>query len=141
VRPYLSDQIRTAVVLRARGQCEYCHHLASHSSDPFEVEHIIPIDKGGSSDLENLALACRGCNGLKGTRTEAHDPLTGEVVSLFHPRSGDWSTHFVWSHDFRQMIGKTPTGRATIALLELNRIGLQNLRRALQLDGFHPPED
>ena len=141
MRPYLSEQTRESVALRARGQCEYCRHLVSHSSDPFEVEHIIPLDKGGSSDLENLGLACRGCNGLKGTRTEAPDPLTGEAAPLFHPRLDSWHTHFVWSHDFLQVVGKTPAGRATIAVLELNRMGLQNLRRALLLDGFHPLQD
>jgi len=37
------------------------------------------------------------------------------------------------------LLGLTPTGRATIAALRLNREGVINLRRALKLEGKHPP--
>jgi 5-methylcytosine-specific restriction endonuclease McrA len=29
----------------------------------FSVEHIVPISQGGNDMLDNLALACQGCNG------------------------------------------------------------------------------
>jgi hypothetical protein len=38
-----------------------------------------------------------------------------------------------------QMIGITPTGRATIERLNLNREGVVNLRAVLSLINWHPP--
>jgi hypothetical protein len=38
-----------------------------------------------------------------------------------------------------QIIGDTPTGRATIVGLELNRLGVVNLRRLLGEEEGHPP--
>jgi hypothetical protein len=39
------------------------------------------------------------------------------------------------------VIGLTPTGRATVNELNLNRSGLINLRRVLFACGEHPPSD
>jgi hypothetical protein len=58
---------------------------------------------------------------------------------LFHPREQRWEAHFAWNHDFTLILGVTPTGRATIAALQLNRPGLVNLRRVLYMVGEHPP--
>jgi hypothetical protein len=38
-------------------------------------------------------------------------------------------------------IGLTPTGRATVERLQLNREGVVNLRRVLRTIGQHPPMD
>lgn len=37
-----------------------------------EVDHLVPISKGGTDDLSNLALACVTCNTQKKAMT-AHD--------------------------------------------------------------------
>jgi hypothetical protein len=99
----------------------------------------MPRSKGGLTTLENLALSC-GCNAYKGARTHAHDPQTGRLVMLFHPRWQHWSRHFAWSEDFLSIVGRTATGRATVAALHLNRPELLNLRRVLHIVGVHPPE-
>ncbi len=132
---------RLAVFIRAGYRCEYCRHPVAFSSDPFEVEHIIPVEQGGTTTLDNLALSCRGCNHLKHILTEAMDPATGVTVPLFHPRHQQWSAHFQWSFDATQVLALTATGRATLEALQLNREGLRNLRRALVLDGAHPPDE
>lgn len=105
----------------------------------FSVEHIIPLSQGGKTALDNLALACQGCNSHKYTRVEAVDPTTGDVVPLYHPRQQKWRDHFSWSQDYVLVIGLTPTGRATVETLRLNREGLVNLRRMLYEMGEHPP--
>ncbi len=38
------------------------------------------------------------------------------------------------------MVGITPTGRATLEKLQLNREGVVNLRRVLRLADEHPPQ-
>ena len=37
-------------------------------------------------------------------------------------------------------LGKTPTGRATVSRLQVNRASVMSLRRVLILDGKHPPK-
>ena len=69
----------------------------------------------------------------------ASDPVSGLVTPLFHPRQQRWGEHFRWSEDFTEIIGFTPAGRATVAVLHLNRSGLVNMRRILYAAGEHPP--
>jgi hypothetical protein len=131
--------VRRAVADRAAGCCEYCFSQAAFSPDPFSVEHITPRSRGGSHDPGNLAFSCQGCNSRKYTRVEGPDPISGEPTTLYHPRRHLREEHFAWNEDYTILVGKTPTGRATIALLELNRAEVVNLRRALAQTGEHPP--
>lgn len=137
----VSAELRAAVVERAGGCCEYCRSQARFATQSFSAEHIIPRSRGGPTTLENLALACQGCNNHKYNHVEGIDLISGEPAPLFHPRQRAWSDHFAWSDDYTQIIGLTPTGRATVVLLQLNRPGLVNLRRVLYAAGEHPPAE
>jgi hypothetical protein len=106
-----------------------------------ELDHLIPEALGGSNEEENLWLACSLCNDAKGCRIASEDPTSGEVVRLFNPRHQDWHAHFRWSVDGFLLIGLTPTGRATVATLRLNRASLVLARRAWVSVGWHPPGD
>jgi hypothetical protein len=110
-----------------------------YTSQSFACEHVIPVAKGGETCLDNLALACGGCNGHKATKLEATDPDSEETVVLFHPRQEKWETHFTWSEDALQIVGITTIGRATVRALHLNRAGVVNIRKLLQMAGLHPP--
>jgi 5-methylcytosine-specific restriction endonuclease McrA len=131
---------RREVEKRARNLCEYCISRQDHSPQSFSVEHILPKSKKGNDELENLALSCQSCNNFKYTKTEAFDLLTGQNVPLYNPRKDVWEEHFTWSSDFTNLVGISPTGRATIELLKLNRESVQNLRLALHFVGKHPPK-
>lgn len=135
----LSQKNRKFVAKRAQHCCEYCVSLRAYSPDPFCVEHIFPISQGGTSDLENLAYSCNGCNNYKYAHTTALDPLTGIAVPLFHPRNDIWDFHFRWSPDSKIIVGITPIGRATVTRMKLNRLALQNQRGLLFDIGKHPP--
>jgi hypothetical protein len=135
----MSEPDRRAVAERACRCCEYCFSQELNSHGDFAIEHIRPRADGGSDDLSNLAWSCQGCNNRKYTAQEAIDPATGLIARLYNPRSDRWQDHFVWSDDFTQIEGTSPTGRATITRLDLNRIGVVNLRRALTSSGYHPP--
>ncbi len=135
----ITSAIRKMVAERAKECCEYCQSQLFFSPDPFVVEHIIPKSRGGTNELDNLAFACQGCNGIKYNKVAEVDPTTDETVPLFHPRQDKWSDHFVWSKEFTLIIGVTPTGRATIEALQLNRAGVVNLRKVLFSMGEHPP--
>ena len=137
--PRVSASQRQAVADRAAGCCKYCLSQERFSPDPFSVEHIVPRSAGGIEDEENLAFSCQGCNNRKYTSTTAIDPVTGLVVALFNPRRDSWTENFVWNNDFTQIVALTPTGRATVAKLQLNRPGVANLRSVLREIREHPP--
>ena len=124
---------------RAHGCCEYCRSQVRYATETFSTEHIEPQKAGGKAELDNLALACQGCNNHKATKIKAIDPVTKQLAPLFHPRLQKWSEHFYWSEDHTLIFGITATGRATVADLKLNRESVVNLRRALYLIGTHPP--
>lgn len=132
--------LRRAVVRRAAGRCEYCRSPEAVSAAPYCVDHIVPERAGGKTESKNLAFACYGCNGHKGSATTATDPAMGNGVPLFNPRQQRWSEHFAWSSDWEEILGLTPVGRATVAALAFNRAPLRNLRRLLRRAGELPPE-
>jgi HNH endonuclease len=135
----ISTDLRQQVSVRAGGCCEYCRSQARYATQAFSVEHILPHAQGGATRLDNLAFACQGCNNHKYDKVEVPDPVSGQQVPLYHPCRDVWDTHFVWSDDFTLIIGITPTGRATVDALHLNRDGVVNLRRLLYAIGQHPP--
>lgn len=132
-------KLRRLVRQRALGYCEYCQCPEFCATQLHSIEHIEPESRGGKSVEGNLALACQGCNGSKSDKTHAIDPATRRMVPLFHPRSENWFAHFAWSPDQLYLIGLTPTGRATIRELDLNREGVRHLRHLLILNREHPP--
>ena len=113
--PVLKARVRT----RAGNRCEYCQ--LSQEDSPLaalHVEHIIPRVHGGPDRWDDLALACIDCNLHKGTNLAGLDPQTGRLTALFHPRRQRWEDHFVWRGIC--IAGKTPVGRATVLVLNLN---------------------
>jgi hypothetical protein len=126
-----ADSYRAAVVRRAHYRCEYCGYPEAASSTPLEVDHIVPEAKGGSTTLDNLALSCRSCNLHKYVKTEAIDPVTGEVVPLFNPRTLQWPEHFTLDRNTGEVYGLTPIGRATVVALVLNSTHAITTRRLL----------
>lgn len=61
------------------------------------------------------------------------DPLTGDVVTLFHPRRERWAEHFLL-HGMR-IKGITAVGRATVQGLAMNEIRRLELRAELLARG------
>jgi len=132
-------QQKQNIIKRANNCCEYCQSQAQFATQSFSIDHIIPLSKGGKTTLVNLAFACQGCNNHKYNRTEALDPASKKMVPLYNPRQQKWYDHFGWNDDFTLIIGITPTGRATVGALNLNRESVMNLRQLLCGMGEQPP--
>lgn len=80
-RYQVGEKKRMQVYSKTNGKCFYCgvgleiedildwggkvvtqrHH--------WNVDHMLPVSRGGEYNLENLVPACVSCNGFKGTRT------------------------------------------------------------------------
>lgn len=141
-RFYIPVEIERRVRKDAQNRCGYCLSPQRLVMARLEIEHIIPIAKGGSNEESNLWLSCPICNRYKSDKTTGVDPETGETVKLFNPRTQVWSEHFYWTEDGIQIVGKTPTGRATVKALHLSDdADTLEVRSYWVLAGWHPPKD
>jgi hypothetical protein len=125
---------------RAKFRCEYClfpEHLAELR---FQIDHIIAKKHAGRGTAPNLALACFRCNSHKGANISGVDPVSAQIVRLFHPRQDAWRKHFTWRGP--RLVGLTPIGRVTIAVLKINRPDAVLVRASLLEEGisFSPSE-
>ena len=136
---YISREVERRVRQMAQDRCGYCLSQQQYVFAPLEIEHIVPCALGGTSNEENLWLACPLCNSYKGVQHEGIDPLTDGVAPLFNPRMQKWQEHFAWSEDSTQIVGQTACGRATVIALQLNNIIAVTVRRAWVSAGWHPP--
>lgn len=142
----ISKSLYDAVRQRAQFRCEYCHYPELLSSAPLSIDHIQPRSLNGRDDFDNLALACRRCNERRYNFITGIDSETETEIALFNPRQQQWSEHFIWTVDALQIVGKTPTGRATCNRLDLNderreEPFIQNARQQWVAAGLHPPKN
>ena len=66
-----------ALVRSKGGRCEYCgvrtrcYLSPPTAADYLHKDHRVPLSRGGSDGIDNLAVSCRRCNSDKGTLTDA----------------------------------------------------------------------
>jgi 5-methylcytosine-specific restriction endonuclease McrA len=115
----MQESVKALVRERASNRCEYCQlHQNDSPLGALHIEHVIPKKHGGLDVLDNLALACIDCNLRKGPNLTGIDPDTNQVTELFHPRRHEWREHFAW--DGIYIVGRTPIGRTTVRVLDMN---------------------
>lgn len=125
----MDAQLIRRVWQRARSRCEYCRLPANVYPAPFQIDHIIARQHGGTAEDGNLALACIHCNRYKGPNIAGLDPQTRRITRLFNPREDSWEENFEW--EGAELRALTDVGRATIAVLFMNDPELLVLRHAL----------
>jgi len=62
LRSNLNETKKKVVASSQQWVCRYCKQLLDAS---YEIDHIIPLYKGGNNDLNNLQALCRNCHGQK----------------------------------------------------------------------------
>lgn len=60
---YIDRVIINFILERDYGICSYCLKPGK------EVDHIVPISKGGTNEINNLTTACRTCNATKSNKS------------------------------------------------------------------------
>ena len=105
-------------------RCGYCRF--PFSKNPFgrmafHADHIIPKVKAPhlSTVVSNLVWACIRCNLKKRDFMQGHDPVTNQLVPLYHPRNQIWPAEFQGLSNGK-INGRTPTGRGTESRLQFN---------------------
>ena len=64
-RQPIPRQLRHEVFKRDGYRCRECG--ASKNETSLEIDHILPVAKGGTNDIDNLQTLCRECNRMKHT--------------------------------------------------------------------------
>ncbi|MEO8065521.1 MAG: HNH endonuclease [Candidatus Doudnabacteria bacterium] len=62
-RKTIQPALRKRVYIRDKYICGYCGVRKKSSS--LNVDHIIPVSKGGYDGIENFVTACKNCNHTK----------------------------------------------------------------------------
>ncbi len=125
------------ILRRSGGCCEYCLVAHDHRAIQLHVDHIISKKHGGEDTLDNLCSACRSCNQYKGANVAALDPLTDEPARLYSPRAQAWDDHFELKVDMT-IAGRSPEGRATVAVLRMNLARRVSERYEAWMQGDYP---
>lgn len=66
-RKRLSKDERQKVYTKCNGRCAYCGCELEYKD--MQVDHVIPLKRGGKDDIKNMLPACRSCNHYKATLT------------------------------------------------------------------------
>jgi len=74
-RVHIPVQKRYLILKRDLYTCQLCRRTGV----PIEVDHIVPVSRGGSNRLDNLQTLCQDCNRGKGDRLP--DGLGPEVTT------------------------------------------------------------
>lgn len=135
---YIPSQLARDVRDRAGDACEYCLLPQDSQEATFHIDHVDPRTRGGKTSFDNLALACVSCSLRKAARQRGRDPRSGKLVTLFNPRVDGWAGHFTITKGLR-INGRTPTGRATMEALAMNRETIVAIRKVLTELGRYPP--
>ncbi len=115
---YISDEVRQIVAGRANFVCEYCLIAEDDAYFKFQIEHIISLKHGGSSEPDNLAMACVFCNRFKGSDIASLKPETDDLIRFYDPRTMRWHEHF---HLDGVIINPlADIGEATVRILQMN---------------------
>jgi 5-methylcytosine-specific restriction endonuclease McrA len=125
---YVAAQIRTDLLSAAQHRCASCP-----ATEHLEIDHIVPISKGGTGDPDNLQVLCRKCNRKKRAllRAESAERLRSEPLrrntDLRSPEtetekkksSQTWLTPF--ADHWQRRCGNPPFGKLASVLAPLHK--------------------
>lgn len=84
---YISREVKESVLRRDGAKCVYCS-----ATQNIEIDHIIPVSKGGISEINNLQTLCRVCNRKKRTRIANADKSVASATQINLKRSPETET-------------------------------------------------
>lgn len=63
---WFNQTTKSEIMKKNGGSCVYCH-----TTENITVDHMVPLQRGGTDEIDNLQPACRSCNADK--RNMTHD--------------------------------------------------------------------
>lgn len=65
----ISNYVRNYTIIKTYGRCAYCGKQIVTEKNGVTFDHVLPLQKNGSTNKENLLLCCFDCNQEKGSLT------------------------------------------------------------------------
>lgn len=62
----LSKKQRARILAKSCGSCVYCGFDENFLGAKHEIDHFVPVSRGGTNAHSNLVAACKSCNREKG---------------------------------------------------------------------------
>lgn len=97
IRAISSKGVRLVLFDRAEGRCQSCGTALEFLAPPktWIVDHVVPVFKGGTTEIANLQLLCKACDDIKTGREKSEVALSRWYGT--HDKIGRWLTH--WEKD------------------------------------------
>jgi 5-methylcytosine-specific restriction endonuclease McrA len=85
-RALMTSKLRNSIKARDNHTCQYCSvSLAAEPHLLLEVDHVIPLSKGGSSTADNLQTLCWRCNRTKSNKVASARPVPAVKATKAQP--------------------------------------------------------
>jgi hypothetical protein len=123
------------VPLRVRVVGEWCRLF-------YRSSVIIPnmsmlSSRGSRTEMMNVAWACLHCNAHKWAYSDGEDPVSGQRVALFNPRTQRWEEDLPLSeHGSFAIVESSTHGGTTVARLQMSHPNLASIRCLLAALGI-----
>lgn len=59
----ITKRMREYLYRKMQGRCAYCGQKIDISE--MQIDHILPVSRGGSDNIDNLICSCQSCNHYK----------------------------------------------------------------------------
>jgi hypothetical protein len=90
------DEVQTHLT-RAGDRCEYCTvKFGSAKKTKANMDHRVPISRGGGAETSNLALCCHRCNQIKGDCTVEEFLALKALVSTWEDQGKNLFIRLQW---------------------------------------------
>ncbi len=98
----LNKHLRVQVLARDAYRCLMCGRTSADVK--LEVDHVVPVDAGGTDELHNLAALCRDCNAGKSAyrfrdyrQVTVVPPDVEDQLVFFHdPKTGHFERYHLY---------------------------------------------
>jgi hypothetical protein len=119
----ISPRKRWAVLQRFGFKCVYCGRTAQETT--LEIDHVVPIARGGSNAEDNLVTACAECNMGKGIQRLFSMPLMIKARFYLEDSESDRTGYMVAGRLFQLPWGVEVLDRLGSIMLHVSILGEQ----------------
>lgn len=100
-RKAFSKEERMKVYRKTKGHCYLCGDFVDF--DKFEIEHKVPISKGGTNDFNNVFCSCHICNAIK--QDIYPEDFVDKISKIFvYQMQGKYGSSWKWKMMQRELV-------------------------------------